>query len=239
MQLTVGVWNAEWARPRSNRGEGVRCTLLEAALDVICLTETYEDLLPVHGHIISSEPDYGYRIEPGRRKVAMWSQEPWKLVDRVGSIEMPTGRFVCGTTESLIGEIRVIGVCIPWKDAHVRTGRRDRQPWEDHIQYLRGLAGYLQRLPAGGPTIIVGDFNQRIPRAKAPVAAFDALAEALSGFTVATTGVVAPLGRQMIDHLAHSSSLVAHKVTGWRGVRPDGLRLSDHDGVRISLQSKA
>jgi hypothetical protein len=39
-------------------------------------------------------------------------------------------------TDTPIGPIRFVGVCIPWRDAHVRTGRRDRAPWEDHLRFL-------------------------------------------------------------------------------------------------------
>jgi hypothetical protein len=39
-------------------------------------------------------------------------------------------------TDTPIGPIRFVGVCIPWRDAHVRTGRRDRAPCEDHLRFL-------------------------------------------------------------------------------------------------------
>ena len=46
------------------------------AAEVICLTETHAGLLYQHGHTISSQSDYGYKVTQGRRKVILWSREP-------------------------------------------------------------------------------------------------------------------------------------------------------------------
>lgn len=235
MQLRLGVWNAEWARSGTKRGEGVQETLRGGAFDIVCLTEAYEELLPALGHIICSEPDYGYPITPGRRKVILWSRHPWNRVDTVGSAALPRGRFVRGVTESPLGPVRVVGVCIPWNHAHVTSGRKDRKPWEDHLRYLEGLKSLLGYPAREEPTIVAGDFNQRIPRAKAPGVVFDALMAAMTEFHFATAGAVEPLGQQLIDHVAHNEDLIAMKVRCWSGTRPDGLSLSDHDGVCVEL----
>lgn len=77
------------------------------------------------------------------RKVILWSKNPWRDIDYVGDESLPTGRFVSGTTMTSIGEIRCIGVCIPWRNAHVSTGRKDKKQWEDHEPYLEGLKKVL------------------------------------------------------------------------------------------------
>lgn len=60
---------------------------------VIRFTEGYSRLLPRHGYTISSSPDYGYRTpEPGRRKVAIWSQEPWRQITKGNESPLPPGR---------------------------------------------------------------------------------------------------------------------------------------------------
>lgn len=238
MTLRLGVWNAEWARSGSAKGDAVREALQAGSFDIICLTETYEDVLCSNGHIVASEPDYGYPIKPGRRKVILWSRRPWTHADSVGSETLPGGRFVCGVTGSPIGPVRVVGICIPWKDAHVTTGRKNRRPWEDHSRYLQGLASLLHGLSDAESTILTGDFNQRIPLARAPRAVFDALTSALNGFQVATSGVVQPIGRRVIDHVAHGRDLVTTDIRGWPGTRPDGLRMSDHDGMGVELRSR-
>jgi hypothetical protein len=155
------VWNVMWAKAGTERGEAVRKRLEEAGFDVICLTEGVVGgnrrprlkpggiqgscgLLPEGGYVIDSDPDYGYRMIEGRRKVLLWSRRPWREVDRVGDPGMPGGRFVSGVTETPAGDVRVVGVCIPWDWAHVKTGRKDRERWEDHLRYLGGLERYLR-----------------------------------------------------------------------------------------------
>lgn len=137
-------------------------------------------------------------------------------------------------TMTALGEVTVVGVCIPWRDAHVRSGTRDRQPWEDHLAHLAGLSDLLASL--SGPDILVGDFNQRISRRYTPEPVHAALLDTLgSRFTVATAGLVGPDGRMAIDHIAHTSGYVGHSVAVLSGVAPDGTRLSDHFGVVAEL----
>jgi len=52
--------------------------------------------------------------------VVLTSNEPWNDVVTEGPDGMPPGRFVTGVTHG----VRVVGVCIPWADAHVSTGRK-------------------------------------------------------------------------------------------------------------------
>lgn len=131
VMFRVATWNLEWATRRAPRGMLLRERLNAMAADVLCITESSAGMLPDSGYYISSDSDYGYPGSPDRRKVLLWSPEPWTDVDDHGSDSMPGGRFVAGTTNSPFGPVRIIGVCIPWKDAHVRSGRRDRQPWQD------------------------------------------------------------------------------------------------------------
>lgn len=235
MSFRVAVWNAEWAQRNTERGGAVNSALAEGRYDVICLTESYEELLPATGQMIASEPDYGYPLKPGRRKVILWSRSPWKEVDNFGDRSMPPGRFVSGITQTPVGEVRVVGVCIPWKDAHVRTGQRNREPWEDHLAFLRALNGKLKTLAGGLPLIVIGDFNQRIPHSRTPLLAAEGLQRALQGFEVPTAGEVPPINRQVIDHVAHDQGLASLGVKGWPGTRADGLYMSDHDGVGVEL----
>jgi hypothetical protein len=232
----MAVWNAEWAKPGTLRGEAVRGVLDGRGDEVVCLTEGFSGLLLCGGQVISSGLDHGYQLRGGRCKVMLWSLSGWSEVQREGPVGMPPGRFVSGITTTGAGRVRVVGVCIPWKDAHVRTGRRDRAPWEEHVLYLRALAGYLAVACAAGPLVVVGDFNQRIPRARVPLEVAGELVRALDGLKFATAGLVEPLGRQVIDHVAHSSEFESLRVSGWSRTRADGLRLSDHDGVRVELR---
>jgi endonuclease/exonuclease/phosphatase family metal-dependent hydrolase len=142
------------------------------------------------------------------------------------------GRFVAGLTDSPLGPVRVIGVCIPWARAHVSTGRRDRKPWQDHLSFLQHLP---ETLNPAAPLLLAGDFNQTLPRTRAPRAAASALQTALHGLTTPTANKIPSLDRLLIDHLAHSPHFT---TTGIRGIprhHLSGLPLSDHDGACLTL----
>jgi endonuclease/exonuclease/phosphatase family metal-dependent hydrolase len=233
--LTVATWNMEWKRAGSAAATTMFERLSAVSPDVLCLTEAYEDVLPTgEGHAIVSGADYGYTPVAGRRKVLLWSREPWAAVDTVGDPALPSGRFVAGRTSTALGFVTVVGVCIPWRDAHVRTGRKERQPWQDHQQYLAGLADVLSRVE--GPAIVLGDFNQKVPRSCAPAPVFADLDLALGGrFAIATAGPLAPDGQAAIDHIALSPELAAREVRTLSNKGDDGRWLSDHFGLAAQI----
>lgn len=198
--------------------------------DVLCLTETSVDELPV-GHVIASDPDYGYSAPLGRRKVGLWSKSPWTDVDSVGHDSLPGGRFVVGTTVTPIGPLRLAGVCIPWRDAHVSSGRKDSRPWQEHLAFLDGLAEIL--VQDSTPDMVVGDFNQRVPRGRQPREVFARLEAVLDGWSIPTAGEHESIA--LIDHVALRRPL-AGVVRGVLAATHDGCRLSDHLGVIVGLE---
>ena len=143
-------WNVEWATPRSPRRAEILRRIQRHDPEVVCLTETHTGLLSQDGHTICSQPDYGYPIKDGRRKVMLWSREPWDQVDDVGIDSMPPGRFVSGVTQTSVGEIMVLGICIPWFGSRTEARRTSecKKRWEDHEQYLAGLTKVLGRVSA-------------------------------------------------------------------------------------------
>ena len=165
----ISCWNSDWATPTSKRG---KFFIGKFDSDIICLAEGYENLLPKDGYIISSHEDYGYKSKNGRRKVILWSKNEWTDIDQLGSKEIPSGRFISGVTSG----IRIIGLCIPWRFAHVSTGRKDRKPWEDHLSFIQNLSFSNQK------TIILGDFNQNIPKKNQPEKVFASLNNMIDGF---------------------------------------------------------
>ena len=130
-----------------------------------------------------------------------------------------------------MGAIRVHAVCVPWSNAHVSGGKRNRQVWEDHLRYLVELREVLGRErdedgTAGLPVIVAGDINQREqPRPygthKVRRAWADALAEA--DLTVATD-------EEMIDKIAVSPELIASEALLFP---PE--KMSDHHAVSCLL----
>lgn len=231
--VPIATWNIEWKASGSRQAGLMRERVLACDPEIVCLTEGYADFFSGEGHLIEAESDYGYPSIFGRRKVLLWSRRPWAGVDCIGDRAMPAGRFVAGQTETSIGTLTVIGVCIPWRDAHVSSGRRDRERWQDHLAYLDGLTRYVQQWRER--TVIIGDFNQRIPRTYVPTHVHEALLDCLAGYSVATAGPLPPNGQGSIDHLAHTIDLRSSEVRTLSNVGADGERLSDHFGISVRL----
>lgn len=229
----VVTWNLEWATPRSVKGCELARRIDTEAPDLVCLTETSDDFLAGSGHTITSAPDYGYPLLKGRRKVVLWSRAPWTAVDQIGSPELPPGRFVRGTTHTNAGEVDIIAVCIPWSHAHVNTGHRNRTAWEEHIRYLHGLVP-LMVPDRTRPLVVVGDFNQRIPRQRAPERVYRNLETTFDGLTFATVGPIGPGHRLSVDHLAHSEGVHCLQI-GALDEHHDAKKLSDHFGLSMVL----
>ena len=233
MPLTLVNWNVEWATPASRRSAEILRRIDAHEPELVCLTESHEDLLSRRGHAICSRPDYGHRVKPGRRKVLLWSREPWRDVDDVGTADLPPGRFVSGITRTSVGEVTVVGICIPWSGSRVRGTGEKRRMWEDHGTYLAGLAKLLER-----PTkrlIVMGDFNQRIgQRGNTPVHLRSALQRAFpAGMTIATSAV-GLRGRRSVDHIAVGEDMAVEHLDVIDNGHGES-RLSDHFGVVSAL----
>lgn len=186
-KVRVGTWNTELAKPSSVRGKRVRPILAAPGCDVLCVTEGHLDIFPDGGYTIEGGDDPCHPLEEGQRNVLLWSKAPWRDVEC--GLEMPTAGFVAGTTETPIGRLTVAGVCIPWHFACVATGCKDRPPWKVHEDWLCAF----KRTPyatASTKTIVLGDFNQWIPRAGAwpPRKPSAALCQTLQGLCISTRG---------------------------------------------------
>lgn len=269
--VRVGTWNVQWTKPGLRRAPLLAEVLAALDCDILCVTEGDAGVLPDGGHVIDAGTDWGYplpKASPGRRKVLLWSRRPWTPVFDTLQDALPGGRLVAGVTETPVGRVTVVGVCIPWGGAHVNSGRRDRVQWQDYFDWLSGF----ERLSYAKPrrrTIILGDFNQRSPKGGKR---HGALQEALVHFELSTSGFMAEastrLGAngdelrevvltdtpsakgvaQLIDHIAHSEDLVLHRRAAERegarcvGIFPkevDGTRLSDHTGVWFDLNLRS
>ena len=237
MPLRLVNWNVEWATPHSPRSVEIRRRIERHDPEIVCLTEAVIGLSLGDGHTICSQDDYGYPIREGRRKVHLWSKRPWERVDDVGDRSMPPGRFVAGVTDTSIGQVTVIGVCIPWSGSRVRDSEDGRKMWEDHREYLVGFASVLSRARPDR-LIIMGDFNQRISqRGHTPVDLRMALRRAIpDGMTMATS-TLGYQGRRSIDHIVLTDDLAAESlgaISNMNGER----RLSDHFGIFAELSAR-
>ena len=233
------TWNVEWATPRSRRTTEILSRIDRHAPEVVCLTETDVGLLSQRGYTICSQPDAGYKIKMGRRKVILWSREPWDEVNDVGLDSMPPGRFVAGVTRTSLGKVTVIGVCIPWFGSRTEARRKSERKmrWQDHEQYLAGLTEVLGRASAKR-LIVMGDFNQAIgtsSRARPELQV--ALKNAFPASMEIATSELAFQGRKSIDHIALSNDWVVGSLDVISNIYEE-RKLSDHFGVVADLSAQ-
>ena len=236
MLLSVVNWNVEWATPRSRRTPEILRRIDRHSPEVVCLTETHTALLPTDGHTIYSGADAGYKVREERRKVLLWSREPWEQVNDVGTDVMPPGRFVCGVTQTSLGKVTVMGICIPWSGSQneARRGSERKKRWEDHERYISGLSEVLEQAPVER-LIVMGDFNQRIgQRGTTPVNLRSALLSAIPPRMTIATAALGSQGRRAIDHIALTEDLAAESLSVIGNIHGES-KLSDHFGIAATL----
>ena len=236
MTMSLVNWNVQWATPRSQRTPEIRKRIDGYRPDVVCLTETHTELLSSGGHVICSQADYGYKIMENRRKVMLWSREPWESVDDLGLGAMPPGRYVSGVTRTPVGDVTVIGTCIPWRGSRTEDRRESerKRHWEDHARYLDGLSKLLKGVQ-DRPLIVMGDFNQRIGQGKfVPHYLQSALQDAMPEHMTIATSALGHGGRRCIDHMALSEEFAAESLWVISNVAGES-KLSDHCGVAATL----
>ena len=222
-------WNVNWAaEPRRT------CEILNRinrhSPEVVCLTETHSGFLQ-DGHQICARPDYGDGIKESRRKVLLWSREPWEHVNHIGDERMPPGRFISGVTRTSVGKVTVVGLCIPWKGSRTEKFGGVRRKWEDHEAYLEYLAGVLSRAPSKR-FVVMGDFNQKIAKSsqrQSGRAAHRAalLHRAIPPHVTLVTSALEFCGRRTIDHIGLSTDLATATLDVISSIHGE-QRLSDH-----------
>lgn len=228
--MRVATWNTEWLSPRSSR----RLTAMEEirswSADIAVFTEVdLQTLDGLPGHVACGGTDWGYARSGSRYKVLLHGSTPWRDVDASGDRRLPPGRFVAATTTTGLGDLRVVGVCIPWRDAHVRSGRRNRVPWQEHLVYLEALRDVLKReVDKGLLVVVAGDFNQSFVGQGAPAQVRKALTLAFEPLHIITQSD--SCGQRLLDHVAVGHPLVARKVEVHCLAHREPA-LSDHDAV--------
>ena len=160
-------------------------------------------------------------------------------MDDLGVDSLPSGRFVSGVTQTSVGEVAVIGICIPWfgSRTEARRGAERRRRWQDHEEYLAGLSEVLERVGARR-LIVMGDFNQAIGQgSRAPRALRLALQGAFNPNLRIVTADLVFQGRKSIDHIALSADWAVDSEDAISNIH-EGRKLSDHFGVaaEVSVQ---
>jgi endonuclease/exonuclease/phosphatase family metal-dependent hydrolase len=230
-EVSIATWNAEWIFHRSGRFQSALGRISGLGADILVLTETSLDLIPEEGYSALGGPDWGYPIDENRRKVVLWSKWPIEVADNE-SVQ-PSGRHIGATISTPVGPVRVHAVCVPWRDAHVSTGRRDANVWSEHIDFLDSLQGVLsseRKDPSIGhmPIVLAGDFNQR--DGQNPYGS-DATRHAWSEL-LSESALREVTPSDIIDRVALSADLQASDPIT---LDPDGI--SDHHAVLVKVEA--
>lgn len=228
----VATWNLERKRPTSAKGAEALDYVFGLDAEIIVLTETRATTPTFDGHFAFSEPLTAKRFAPDERKVGVWSKNPLELVAFDSPIDQR--RFVAGRTETKIGQVLVLGVCIPWHMAEAtKWASPQRKVWEMHREFLAHLGEIMSRLDE--PFIVAGDFNQRIPRRKGGnKLAAELMAETFAELEIVTIGTLPRCENPGIDHIAISKQLSPLRVQGWPK-NVTGTVVTDHDGAFADL----
>lgn len=122
----------------------------------------------------------------------------------------------------------------PNRSADPRRSFRGQDTAGGHVSFLDGLSEVLDR-DHGSQSILLGDFNQRIPRRGQPVHVFETLEVVLGkGFSVQTEGLIQPSNELSIDHCPIRPAPRSVEVTAIRKIQ-SGIELSDHFGMSIEI----
>jgi hypothetical protein len=232
--VTVIVnWNFERRPPRSRQATTMMSRIIAQRPDIACLTEAYEgSTVALGGHEIADRgATWSFNRRDGERLVLLWSSQPWRDVDVAGNAGTATGGYISGITDTPTGSMRVIGICAPHHAASQVGAVEKARMWTEQIAFWDGLAKLLGARDTSVPTILLGDFNQYVPRIWGAKAAHAAMLLALDDLLVATAGPISGIDKPTIDHVTYTSDLAPNEVRGLSRFDDDGRALSDHFGV--------
>lgn len=233
--MRIVNWNIERRGPATWQARSLIKEIIGLRPDLICLTEAWKTSLDDHkGHTISSSGVAWSPQNEDERKVVLWSKTPWSSASPVAELER-AGSAVSGVTEIDGVSCRVVGVCIPYHFANPLGQLPKAKMWSEHNEFLRKLSPILQGWASEGPTIVVGDYNRRIPRIWGPKDSYALLEQALDGFELVTAGNIPGVDEQTIDHVAVSIAPGAQSVSGLPAEDEDGRRRSDHFGIVVDI----
>lgn len=239
--LRIGTWNVEYGEGAEKNRRRLR-RLLEADADIWVLTETHDDLdLGTDFRCIATTP----RQPRGQRArwTAIWSRLP--IVKTVGVKD--DNRTIAAIFESAVGALLVYGTVLPWQTDRGRDGVAPG--WSEHHRVIPMQASEwveLRREHPGVALCVAGDLNVSLggPHYYGTKRGREMLRTGLkeAGLVCVTETERLPRGllrQPPIDHICVDDSLAARAsvVAGWEGEDADGMRLSDHTGLVVRVET--
>jgi hypothetical protein len=242
LSIRVGTWNVRSANADNNAER--LALLLAKECDVLVLTETNDELaLPNPYKPLISKVRPGAR--QGGRWVTIWSKRPGTILQTLDPVRT--------TAAELEGGIVIFGTVLPWNDEPGPDTDPDETPsdWDEFKRVTHEQGKEWQKLRKDHPDkllIVAGDLNQSLgaPNWYGTSASRESLRDCFkaAGLTCLTDGDHLPEGRLQyppIDHVCAAAPAGA-VVRGadwaaWEGETPEGIRLSDHPGVAVTVRS--
>ena len=248
-RMRIATWNLD--RPTKNRVNARQERLDQIAridADVWVLTETDRTL-----RIGEYPPVATMRPEPKRYSDSeAYAAIHAKLRLHQVPVETFDSRFaVCAEVpDSPIGPLLVYGSIITYHNDGVMEGTAKR--WELHRASCVAHAADWAKFRGAYPNhtlIAAGDFNQALDRvgryrdAESTRLLWDAFNGAdLKCLTASDFVAEGKLkSRHSVDHIAvskHSMQNLDFSVAAWEGTTADGVKLSDHNGVMVTLTGR-
>ena len=190
MAATFLNWNFERRAPHSRQAGIMLQRAAAQQPDVICLTEAHRgSTATLGGHEVADRgPSWSNKRGDDERLALLWSPNPWRDLDLVGNGGTATGGFLSGITDTPAGALHVIGICAPHHAASPVGATQRARFWTEQIAFWTGLAKLIAAGDRNVPTVLLGDFNQYVPRIWGSKAAHAALLAALADMAVATRG---------------------------------------------------
>jgi hypothetical protein len=240
MTVKIATWNVQ--RP-SNGGplNSQRLKKIEERdADIWILTETREVISLRDWHNLSSFPIPGYHAE-GETLVTIWSKWPIRAIS--------ASRFTA-CAEIIIpslGPSLIYGTVIPWDKDEGFSDRLKAGRWDEHRRQTKVQTSEWEVLAKSYPEhllFILGDFNQH----RGQVGSYrdngsvtkisDSLFSCGLECITENSDKCANLSKPLVDHICLPKSLVASSCLDvWPYDEIDGVRLSDHHGVMVTIAS--
>lgn len=233
--MRVINWNIERHRPSSWQSRSLVSEIAALKPDLVCLTEAWQNSLDLMDGFSISAPGVAWSPQHAdERKVLLWSKVPWEGANAISVLER-TGSAVTGLTNLSGLRVRVVGICIPYHFANPLGQSPKAAMWEQHERFLADVKPLIDAWIEDGPTIVLGDFNRRIPRSWGPKKSYELLERAFERLNIVTAGVLSGVKRKTIDHIATAGLSAPSKTCGLPAEDASGATRSDHFGVLVEI----
>lgn len=222
--------------------------MAQIGADIWILTEARESLAPEDGfYALHSPPHPQRREDPDERWVSIWSR--WEL-ELIGPTPSPRGSLAVRCRPDDFPELIIYGCVLPWA-FEPGEGAEKAKRWAVHYDEIERQGAEWEALRRDYPTVglvVAGDFNQSLDgyNRSGTDKGRELLRKRLERATldVATAEDAVATGRlkdqHLIDHICISenwSALFQVEMSCWEAVDEQGIRMSDHAGVAITLTS--